>query len=195
MAKPTHGIRRFKVRYLIPNEEAFRKVGFGFSKVDDGYEVFSLPEGWTKKKNRYGEHEIRDGKGRVRAVGNLGLDEYLVTFLYLFTIVSIGAWSFGDECTFGIVIDDFEHKISKEDYIHVASFTEEESKFEKASNDFFKLFQSWWADLFGYSSEDDDTSVDTELDVEKIKKGFQKAVNILDKKLPGWRTDLSLYWD
>ena len=75
MAKTTHGIRRFKVRYLIPDEESFKKIGFGFSKVDDGYEVYSLPSNWTKKRERPLRYIVEDDKGRFRATIGLSPDE------------------------------------------------------------------------------------------------------------------------
>jgi hypothetical protein len=36
MTKSGQKIRRVKVHYLLPNEEAFKKLGVGFSKVEDG---------------------------------------------------------------------------------------------------------------------------------------------------------------
>ena len=196
MAKTTHGIRRFKVRYLIPDEESFKKIGFGFSKVDDGYEVYSLPSNWTKKRERPLRYIVEDDKGRFRATIGLSPDEPENSYIMLHSLFSIGVLANGDDCYCEVIITDLEHRISKEDYIHRTRFTFEKSEFEKARDDIFNLFNIWECDeIYRCLSDDDDTEVKTNLDVDKIRAGFQEAVDFLDAKFPGWKEDPTLYWD
>ena len=198
MTEPARDIRRIKVKNLIPNEEAFKKVGFDFTKVDDGYEIISLPQNWKMKENCFGDYEIIDDKSRMRATFYLNSDNLETPYMILHTIVSIGVIANNNYYTCCVAVGDFEHKISNRDFMTISSFGFEESEFEKAKVDFFALREIFEVkEIYGFTSIKSDVETQTNLDVAAIYESFQEAKAFLDEKLPGWRdfSDPARYWE
>ncbi len=193
MTKTRQCIRGVEVNYLLPNEDAFKELGFGFSKIENGYKVFSIPQNWKKKKAGEDYYLIFDDKSRCRGYIVLSKHDNLTSYFVLQSVVDIGVASDGEYCSCTIVIDDDFNKISGESYIEIEKFSFPESEFDKARAEIFDIAETFWlSNVLGVEILDDED--ETLVDKNKIIGGLEKAASFLDEKLPGWR-DPTLYWD
>ena len=185
--------RRIRVSHLLPKREHFEKLGFKLIEIDNAYEIIELPSDWKIRKIPHDDYFIFDNKKRIRGRIHYSKHNLPKTYIFLFSIVSIGVGTDGDENSYYILIDDSLHKISNESCIIFARFQLPKFEFDNSMSDFFTLY-----DIFISKNICENDIVvsefETKLPKEEIMRSFQQADDFLKEKFPNWK-DPTLYWD